>query len=329
MSRKWYLLNSVEKPESCLRKSHHSDEAWAARPALHSLMIQCSIVICVIAVFAVFPGAAYGQHLGGITGTNFDIDLYGNVYVVSSSQHTLRLFSHDGKTVDEIGGTGWENDQFDSPAAVWARNGIDVFVADYSNHRVQRFDRNLNYISTLYTRDRTSPGERFGYPTDVALSRLGDLYVCDSENARVVKFDSQNKVTAVFGGFDAGKGRLLKPKQLEIGPEDRVYVLEDERVMVFDTFGNFIQEIGYGLIPGCTAIFADEVGLVVVSNSTIYLFDDRDRLITTTVVPAGERQSGMAVRAVSVSHAFMYCLTDSGLTISANPRVGIDESLKK
>ncbi len=319
----------LKSPGNCLRKSHHSDEAWAARPALHSLVIQCSIAICVIAVLVVFPSPAYSQHLAGITGTNFDVDLYGNIYVISSLQHTLQLFSHEGKTVDEIGGTGWENDQFDSPAAVWARNGIDIFVADYGNHRIQRFDRNLNYISTLHTRDRTSPEERFGYPTDVALSRLGDLYVCDSENARVVKFDSQNKVTAVFGGFDAGKGRLLKPRQLEIGPEDRVYVLDDERVMVFDTFGNFIQEIDYGLTPGRTTIFADETGLVVVNDSTIYLFDDKDRLITTTVVPEGEMLGGKAVHAISVSQSFMYCLTDSGLTISANPRVGIDESLKK
>src|SRR5437867_9667221 len=117
------------------------------------------------------------------SGERIDIDIYGNIYILSADRNTLKVLSKDRTLKREIGGSGWENDQFDRPTGVWARNGIDVFVADYGNHRIQRFDRNLNYVSTLYTRDNPNPEERFGYPTDVAVSRLGDLFICDTENS--------------------------------------------------------------------------------------------------------------------------------------------------
>ncbi|MFN0159407.1 MAG: NHL repeat-containing protein [Bacteroidota bacterium] len=282
--------------------------------------------LSVILVLLAIPGDLQAPRT--VTGTGLDVDLYGNRYVVDRTQNTLRKFSATDTLVNEIGGPGWENDQFDSPTAVWARNGIDVFVADYGNHRIQRFDRNLNYVSTFTTREFIDTDLRFGYPVDVAVSRLGDLFICDTENTRIMKINSQSREALVFGGFDAGKGRLLAPRQLEIGPHDRIYVLDGVRVLVFDTFGNFIQAIGREF-PGNAVIFADEMGLVVVSDNNIYLFDDNDRLVTTAGVPHEEGTAAWMVHAVSLSQSHMYFLTDTGLEISANPRIELDKRLTK
>jgi len=108
-----------------------------------------------------------------IRGASLDVDLYGNLYVLSAEENTVKLIGPDGKVVAVVGGAGWENGRFDRPSGIWARNGIDVFVADYGNHRVQRFDRGLTFVSSLSTRESSEPGQRFGYPSDVALSRMG------------------------------------------------------------------------------------------------------------------------------------------------------------
>ena len=136
-----------------------------------------------------------------------DVDIYGNIYILNTDRNTLKLFAKDRSLKREVGGSGWENDQFDRPSGLWARNGIDVFVADYGNHRIQRFDRHLSYVSTLYARENPDPDERFGYPTDVAVSRLGDLFICDSENSRIVKVNRFTQVERTFGGFSAGNYR--------------------------------------------------------------------------------------------------------------------------
>ena len=146
-----------------------------------------------------------------IEGNRLDVDINGSFYILNSERNLLGTYSARLEAQKEVGGAGWNDDQFDKPSGLWARNGIDVFVADYGNHRIQRFDRGLNFISSFSARESTDPEERFGYPLDVALSRLGDLFVCDGENARVVKINRFTKVERAFGGFDAGKGRLLRP----------------------------------------------------------------------------------------------------------------------
>ena len=252
-----------------------------------------------------------------LTGTRFDIDINGRFVILDSEKNTVQLVSKDQKPIAEIGGSGWGDDQFDKPAGVWARNGIDIFIADYGNHRIQRFDRNLAFISSFSTRERTNPDERFGYPTDVAISRLGDLFICDSENLRILKVNGFSKIEKIFGGFDAGKGRLKKPGQIEIGPSDKVYVQDGNDVIVFDNFGNYIRMLGEGIFSGQIQIYADETGLTVLCDGKLFLFDSDERLIQTAelTLPGNEMP-----RAFALSRGTVYFLTSTGLMTTTDPR---------
>jgi hypothetical protein len=248
-----------------------------------------------------------------------DADINSNLYVLAREECMVRLLALDRRVQREVGGKGWESNQFDAPSGLWARNGIDVFVADYGNHRIQRFDRNLNYISTLYTRESSNPDERFGYPTDVAMSRLGDLFICDGENARVVKVNRFSRVERSFGGFDAGKGRLFNPTQIETGPNDRVYVADGSRVMVYDAFGNFLYQVGDRMFRQPMIVHCTTDAVLVADSSTIYCFDTLERPVWTiplsTLLPSGTLRSIAAVR------DSMYLLTSSGLRATVFPGV--------
>ena len=213
-------------------------------------MIRRSVTAMTAAVLFMLLGRnAASCQTPSIHGTSISVDLAGVMTVVDSHACTVRQYSPAGALLREIGGQGWGNDQFDRPAGVWAKNGIDVFIADYGNHRIQRFDNALAYVSTLATRDNSDPDKRFGYPTAVSLSRLGDLFLCDGENNRVAKVGSSNQVDLTFGGYGAGSGRLTQPVQIDCGPNDDVYVLDPPRIVVFDTFGNYIAELGAGAVP--------------------------------------------------------------------------------
>lgn len=247
------------------------------------------------------------------TGTSFDVDLYGRIVLADARENTVTLLSPSGTVEVTVGGSGWGNEQFDSPAGVWTRNGIDVFVADYHNHRIQRFDRNLNFVSSLTTRESGNPDVRFGFPTDVALSRLGELYVCDSENSRVLKFNRLNYVERSIGGIAAGKGRLRSPTNVEIGPGDKLYVLDGKNIQVYDGFGNYLRTIGEGMFAEKPVIAADSRGLVVLDGSGILFFDEEDR-------PAGGATPGELweevngeVRGLVVSGEDVYLLTENGI----------------
>jgi hypothetical protein len=255
-----------------------------------------------------------------IHGTALSVDIYGNLFVLDSESSTLRMYSRDRVLLHEVGGQGWENDQFDRPMGIWARNGIDVYVADYGNHRIQRYDRNLTFISSLYTRDNPNPDQRFGYPSDVSLSRTGDLFICDTDNSRIVKVNLLNGVFLPFGGFGAGQGRLLHPWRAQVGPKDNVYVLDAPRVVVFDNFGNYVQDLAPGIFSNPTALFADEQGVAVLDSSTVYFFDQDNRPGSAVQVEPIVAPEPVHIRSIAASNGVLYLLAESGLYTVADPR---------
>lgn len=167
----------------------------------------------------------------------------GECIVIDGGTSELLRFSRDGKLLNRIGGYGWSETEFDHPADVICPNALDVYVADYGNHRIQRYDRYLNFVSSLFLRDNDNPDQRFGYPKGVGMSRIGALFITDGENTRMVKIGTSNSVERVFGGVDAGPGRLVNPSRIRVSGSDLVYVQDNGRIAVFDIFGNYITSI--------------------------------------------------------------------------------------
>ncbi len=253
-------------------------------------------------------------------GTAFDVDLYGNQFILNAERNTLTLVAKDGTVAREVGASGWGDGQFDRPAAVWARNGIDVFVADYGNHRIQRFDRKLNFVSSLFTRDSDNPDERFGYPTAVAMSRFGDLFICDSENSRVVKVSGFSRVERTFGGFGAGKGRLVKPGRLQIGPKDNVLVLDGSRVVIFDNFGNYVGDLLEGAFKQPAALFADQQSAAVLDQGIVLCFDGEYRPTVSINLNTVPGLAGADVLDFLFSGDMLWVLTTGGVRSVPDPR---------
>jgi DNA-binding beta-propeller fold protein YncE len=262
-------------------------------------------------------------------GTAIDVDVSGTLYVLDADANTLTTVDRQGRPLVRIGGAGWEPSRFDRPSGIWARNGLDILVADFGNHRVQRFDKTLSFVSQLFTRESDRVVERFGYPADVALSRFGDLFVCDGENVRIVKFGPQSTYERSFGGLDAGPGRLRNPTQIETGPRDRVYVLDGERVLTYDGFGNYLGRLGEGVLRTPGAIYADDRGTLVVDGDSTFVFDPDDRLAGAASSAELTGLAAAAIRSVVAGAGTTYALTRDGVWLSPDPRPGFVDKESK
>ena len=205
----------------------------------------------------------------------------GWLYVVDAEEHRVYLFTSPAGKPRSVGGLGWGTTSFDHPVGI-ATDGLSVYVADYYNHRIQRFDRNLNYLSTFSTRETSIAGIRFGFPTGVALSRQGDLFVLETENPRILKFTSQLRFERTFGGIESERGRLQMPIKILTSHDDRVYVLEPHRIVEYDYFGNVLRTIGEGLLHDARGFDVGEQQLLVVSDDTLQWFT-RDGRRTKTL----------------------------------------------
>lgn len=205
----------------------------------------------------------------------FSVDPDNNFYVLDSKTNELLKISCDGKILQSTGGYGWSELSFDQPMDVTSPDGINVYVADYGNHRIIRFDRQLNFISTLSFRDNENVSQRFGYPKSVAMSRLGDLFLIDGDNIRIVKVKDKNKYDRAFGGIDAGKGRLHTPSRLRISSDDLVYCQDKNTIKVYDIFGNYVRTIGDSLFHNLVSFTVDQNKIYAIDSCNILILDSK------------------------------------------------------
>jgi hypothetical protein len=241
-------------------------------------------ILILLMTFGTFTGAS-----------DIDYDIQGNIYVVDRSGNMLVKLSPLGDSLRAVSGFGRGTLQFDGPVAVCARRGNDIYVADYNNHRIQRFNRTLDLVATIYTRDDADEWSRFGYPLDMAVTRQGNLLIVDGENRRIVKINTAGQGVESFGDINAGEGRLYDPSKIEVDESDNAYVLDGRRIIQFDPFGSYVRTIP-SPTDSIVSISIDRDTLLIAGKSAVALYD------LATLSHAGTYELGTPAMAIRYSN---------------------------
>jgi len=93
--------------------------------------------------------------------------------------------------VTEWGIQGAAAGEFDHPADMVLDSHNRLVFADTRNYRIQRFDRDGNYLDG-WGRRGTGPGE-FLAPLAVAFAPNDDVFVVDTANNRVTRFNDSGE----------------------------------------------------------------------------------------------------------------------------------------
>lgn len=153
-----------------------------------------------------------------------------------------------------------------------------IYVTDTGNSRIVRLDSSGNLLTTWGS--RSPDGEpapatgMFNEPWGVAIDAQGNVYVADTWNHRIQKFDAGGNFKREWGSFGQtvdSPDYLWGPRGVAVGPDGRVYVTDtgNKRVMVFDADGKFLQAFG-----NQGDIRLDEpVGIAVGGNGAVYVAD--------------------------------------------------------
>ena len=209
------------------------------------------------------------------------IDPRGYIYIADTDNNRILQCDQNGQFIRENGGFGFDNEQFDQPMDIWAGNGLDVIVADYNNQRLQRFDKDLNFISSFVSDPALEQTLQFGFPIAVALSSQGELYVADHEFNRMLRFDVFGEPKASFADFNWQEGGLEQPSKILISKRSEIFVSDaaQDAIVIYDAFGNFINRIGQGLLknPGGMVGWQDAI-----------LVADRDHHRVVVILQSGE-----------------------------------------
>ena len=121
----------------------------------------------------------------------------GTLYVADGYNDRVQAFAPDGEFLRKWGGPfaanihGRFNGWFATVTSIAVGPDGSVFVADFYNHRIQKFAADGRFL-TAFGRQGAGAGE-FDYPMAVAVDRDGDVYVADYGNNRVQRWRPKAK----------------------------------------------------------------------------------------------------------------------------------------
>ncbi|MFL5886972.1 MAG: 6-bladed beta-propeller [Thermoleophilaceae bacterium] len=223
----------------------------------------------------------------------------------------------------EWGSHGSGPGQFDTPIDVAAGFDGSIYVADYGNARIQKFDAFGRFLLQWSTRARGDVGpattaylaadllghvyastadgevqkfdERGGrvarWPTPDGLSGglavdvAGNVYVTDPNGGRVVKFGPTGTLLTQWGSPGAGPGQFRDPDHAAISGRGNVFVVDHDnaRVQEFTPAGSFVS--AWTVPPLPPAAIASPEGIAFDTVGNMFVADLAGRVDEFT--PAG------------------------------------------
>lgn len=204
-------------------------------------------------------------------GLLFDLE---DALLNSGQQATMVQGRDGGRAIATSGGIALYLGQFGSQGAAAGSfvypQGLEtdrfgnVYVSDYSNHRVVKFSPE-GAVLLQFGSFGTANGQ-FNGAHDVTVDMHGNLYVTDIENHRIQKFDSRGNFLMGIGhgtvwgpatpapAVNAGSanGWLNRPYSVEVDPFGNIFVSDQGnfRLQKFTASGQFVLGIGNGTAWG-------------------------------------------------------------------------------
>ena len=191
-----------------------------------------------------------------------------NIYVLDAGTNQIVKFNNKLEYKKRNGKQGWGEGQFDYPTFIDGSSGLDIFVSDGKNHRIQRLDLELNYISSLKTDLPDFNVElKFRTPAASLILNSSELYVIDADNNRIVVYKDGRNPSGVFGDYKSGKGQLIHPVKILKDSRNFIYVLDKEQkaIVRFDNLGNYLNKLEISDLEN----FA-------IRGNTLYLFNGKE-----------------------------------------------------
>ena len=114
---------------------------------------------------------------------------------------------------------------------------------------------------------------QFSEPSGISIDSSGNIYVADSLNNRIQKFDDQGAFILKWGSAGSGIGQFDSPQGIAIDSSDCVYVVDrsNNRIQKFDHSGNFLM--AWGSSGSANGNFDRPFGIAVDSSDNIYVTD--------------------------------------------------------
>lgn len=156
--------------------------------------------------------------------------------------------------------------QLSQPRGLALDKDGNVYVADFGNDRIQKFDPGFGFV-----KEWGSHGDlpaQFKQPGDVAVGPDGTVYVADTWNQRVQVFSPDGEYQREW------TEKYYGPRGIAVGPDGAVYLADtgNHKVRRFTPAG--VEERSWGSLGKAPGQFTEPVGIAVDARGKVYVVDN-------------------------------------------------------
>jgi hypothetical protein len=153
---------------------------------------------------------------------------------------------------------------------------------------------------------------------DIAVDTQNNIYVMDSGNYRIQKFDKEGNYLQTIGRKGQGPGEFMRPFNIFLDEQGNIYVMELRKLHLFDPKGNYIKSIippmfimGFAAEPEGNIIGHGLISSAKAQNFGVILLDSEGKIIKNIAEFPGLRTISRGDSAFSFTHSYRQQLTFS------------------
>ncbi len=181
----------------------------------------------------------------------------GKMYIADTGNNRVLKFYPDGNFIWAIGnptpslappGAGTPTPtppagSFYNPYGITVDPYNNIYIADTSHHRIQKYNANGEYQSMWgeYGSADGKPQPQLDSPQGMAIDTANNIYVADTGNNRIQRFNSTGGNQVCWGEYGSGDGQFNVPRNIAVDSVSRIYVsdISNKRIQIFGTPATF------------------------------------------------------------------------------------------
>lgn len=175
--------------------------------------------------------------------------------------------------------------QFKEPSDIFVSHDEKLYIVDKGNNRIVITDFDFKLIDILDKFDHDQEELTLNAPQGVFVDQYTDfIYICDTENSRVIKCDKEGKVDRIFTKPKSEiytQELTFKPEKVVVDKAGNVYVVVGSVTkgsVMYDINGEFLGFFGANRVEATAEIIMNAFW------NTIATQEQRDRSVRSTAV---------------------------------------------